>query len=180
MRTLLHTCCAPCLVHPFADLSGDDHDVTAFFYNPNIHPHAEYLRRLDAFTTYTADNSIPAIVETDPDGLTRWLRAVVFREPHRCSLCFTLRLERTAELARDRGFDAFSTTLLYSRFQRHDLLKEVAEAVSDRYSIPLAYRDWRTGWNQGVKIYRKTGLYRQKYCGCIFSEKERAEKLLAS
>jgi predicted adenine nucleotide alpha hydrolase (AANH) superfamily ATPase len=89
-----------------------------------------------------------------------------------------MRLDVTAKLAESRGFDAFSTTLLYSRFQKHDLLKSMGEAAAEEHGVPFLYKDWRKGWNRGIKVYRKTGLYRQKYCGCIYSEKERAEKIM--
>jgi len=84
----------------------------------------------------------------------------------------------TARLAESKGFDAFSTTLLYSRFQKHDLLKATCEAIAEKYEIPFFYRDWRTSWNEGVRRYRTLGLYRQKYCGCIYSEKERVLKIM--
>jgi predicted adenine nucleotide alpha hydrolase (AANH) superfamily ATPase len=133
---------------------------------------------LDAFTVYTKENNVRVLNDSFPDGMEDWLRTVVFREAQRCRLCFDFRIDATARLARTRGFDAFSTTLLYSRFQKHDLLQATGEAVAEKYGIPFVYRDWRTGWNEGVKRYRKLGLYRQKYCGCIYSEKERALKIM--
>jgi len=166
------------MVYPLDDLQSEGHEVTAVFFNPNIHPYTEYLRRLDAFNAYTRDNGVRVLSDVPPDGMEEWLRSVVFRESQRCRICFDLRLDAVARLAKNRGFDAFSTTLLYSRFQKHDLLRSIGEAVSDKYGIPFVYRDWRTGWNDGVKRYRKLGLYRQKYCGCMYSEKERALKIM--
>ena len=178
MRILLHTCCAPCLVHPLADLRSRGHEVTALFFNPNIHPYSEYLRRLDAFTIYTRDHDVPVLENDNRLEMEEWLRQVVFRESQRCRICFNLRPEAVAGLAEKKAFDAFSTTLLYSRFQEHDLLKATADAISDKYGIPFFYKDWRKGWNDGVRAYRKLGLYRQKYFGCIYSEKERAAKIM--
>jgi epoxyqueuosine reductase len=178
MRILLHACCAPCLVHPLDDLRSEGHEVTAVFFNPNIHPYAEYLRRLDAFTVYTRENNVRVINADWREGMDEWLREVVFRESQRCRICFNLRMDKIARFAEAKSFDAFSTTLLYSRFQKHELLKSVCEAVSEKYGIPFIYRDWRTGWNEGVRRYRKLGLYRQKYCGCVYSEKERALKIM--
>jgi len=178
MKILLHACCAPCLVMPLDDLRSGGHEVTALFFNPNIHPYTEYLRRLDAFHVYARDHDLHVLAEPHEEGMEEWLREVAFRESQRCRICFALRLEKTALLASAEGFDAFSTTLLYSRFQNHELLKSTCEAVSERYSVPFVYRDWRAAWNEGVKRYRKIGLYRQKYCGCIYSEKERAMKIL--
>lgn len=178
MRILLHACCAPCLVVPYDDLKSEGHDVTTVFFNPNIHPYTEYLRRLDAFTVYTRDNNIRVLAENQQAGMEDWLREVVFREAQKCHICFNFRMDRIARLAEAKGFDAFSTTLFYSRFQKHDLLKIACEAISAQYGIPLVYKDWRTGWNEGVKRYRKLNLYRQKYCGCVYSEKERALKIM--
>lgn len=178
MRILLHSCCAPCLVIPLGDLRSERHEVTALYFNPNIHPYSEYLRRLDAFTVFANDNAVPILTLDQPDSMERWLQQVVFRESQRCRLCFNFRMDMTARLAESKGFDAFSTTLLYSRFQKHDLLKTMCEAVSERYRIPFVYKDWRSSWNEGVRRYRTLGLYRQKYCGCIYSEKERALKII--
>jgi epoxyqueuosine reductase len=178
MRILLHACCAPCLVHPLDDLQSEGHEVTAIFFNPNIHPYTEYLRRLDAFTVYTRDNNVRVLNADLNAGMEEWLREVVLRESQRCKVCFNFRMDAIAAVAQAKGFDAFSTTLLYSRFQKHDLLKQMCEAASEKHGIPFVYRDWRTGWNEGVKKYRKLGLYRQKYCGCVYSEKERALKIM--
>jgi len=178
MRILLHACCAPCLVVPLDDLRSQGHEVTAIFFNPNIHPYTEYLRRLDAFTVYTRDHAVAVLQDNQQEGMEDWLRQVVFRESQRCTICFNYRMEKTARLAEMKGFDLFSTTLLYSRFQKHDLLRSICEAIAEQHGIPFLYRDWRSGWNEGVKRYRTLGLYRQKYCGCIYSEKERAVKIL--
>lgn len=180
MKILLHACCAPCLVYPLDNLRDEGHDVTAIFFNPNIHPYTEYLRRLDAFNTYTKTNNVRVLNDVPGDGMEEWFREVAYRErePQRCKVCFYYRMDRIARLAEQKGFDAFSTTLLYSRFQKHELLKSVCEAISEKYGILFVYNDWRIGWNEGVKRYRKLGLYRQKYCGCVYSEKERALKIM--
>ncbi|MFA6221296.1 MAG: epoxyqueuosine reductase QueH [Desulfomonilaceae bacterium] len=178
MKILLHACCAPCLVIPYDDLSKEGHEVTAFFFNPNIHPYSENLRRQDAFNSYTEVNDIRVMKDDTGLEMEDWFREIVFREPQRCRLCFNFRMDVVARLAEAKGFDAFSTTLLYSRFQKHDLLKTACEAISENHRIPFIYRDWRTGWNEGVKRYRKLGFYRQKYCGCLYSEKERAKKIM--
>jgi epoxyqueuosine reductase len=178
MRVLLHACCAPCLLYPLDDLRSEGHEVTAFFFNPNIHPYTEYLRRLDAFKVYTREHGVRTLNEEPSPGMEEWLREVVFREAQKCRICFNFRLGETARRARDKGFEAFSSTLLYSRFQKHDLLAETGQAIAEGTGVPFIYRDWRSGWNEGVRRYRTLGLYRQKYCGCIYSEKERALKIL--
>jgi epoxyqueuosine reductase len=178
MKILLHACCAPCLVIPYDDLTKEGQEVTAFFFNPNIHPYSENLRRQDAFNSYTEANEIRVMKDDTGLEMEDWFKEIVFREPQRCWLCFNFRMDVVARLAEAKGFDAFSTTLLYSRFQKHDLLKTACEAISESHRIPFIYRDWRTGWNEGVKRYRKLGFYRQKYCGCVYSEKERAKKII--
>lgn len=178
MKILLHACCAPCLVIPLDELRSAGHEVTALFFNPNIHPYTEYLRRLDAFNVYTRDNDVRVLNAENMGDMEDWLRAVAFREIQRCRICFNFRIDAIARQAEAKGFDAFSSTLFYSRFQKHDLLKSICEAISEQRGIQFVYKDWRTGWNEGVKRYRKLGLYRQKYCGCIYSEKERALKII--
>ena len=178
MKILLHACCAPCLVIPHDDLTSQGHDVTAIFFNPNIHPYTECLRRLDAFNTYTAQNDIKVLEDNTGKGMEDWFREAAFRESQKCWICFNFRMDVIGRLAESKGFDAFSTTLLFSRFQKHELLKSTCEAVSAKYEIPFIYSDWRSGWNEGVKRYRKLGLYRQKYCGCVYSEKDRALKIM--
>jgi predicted adenine nucleotide alpha hydrolase (AANH) superfamily ATPase len=94
----------------------------------------------------------------------------------RCSYCYEVRLRHTAEQARKGLFDAFTTTLLYSRYQKHELIRETGEAIAREMKVPFYYQDFRVGWEDGVRISKETGMYRQKYCGCIFSEKERFYK----
>jgi epoxyqueuosine reductase len=94
-------------------------------------------------------------------------------KPERCHACYEMRLERTAATARQFGLDSFSTTLLISPYQDHALLRQVGEAAGARYGIPFHYEDLRTGWPQRGRLTREYGLYRQQYCGCIYSEWER-------
>jgi predicted adenine nucleotide alpha hydrolase (AANH) superfamily ATPase len=150
--------------------------VVSFYFNPNIHPYSEYLRRLEALQACSSVKGAELLVEEDESGMENWFRSVAFNEPDRCRVCFSIRLERAAMRAVKDGFDAFSTTLLYSRYQKHDLIKTVGEKLSNDHGIPFIYRNWRKGWDDGVREYRELGLYRQKYCGCVFSERERAIK----
>ena len=108
--------------------------------------------------------------------LEGFLRQVAFREEDRCRQCYRLRLVKTAEIAKSGGFNAFTTTLLYSRFQKHDLIRSIGAAVAGEYDIPFLYIDFREGWSEGVRISKALGLYRQPYCGCIYSERERYSK----
>jgi predicted adenine nucleotide alpha hydrolase (AANH) superfamily ATPase len=115
---------------------------------------------------------LPLIVRPDYD-LEDFLRQVVFRESHRCIHCYSSRLEAAARTAKKSSFDAFTTTLLYSKRQKHDLICSIAEEVSRKHGIPFYYEDFRAGWKEGQEKAKSLGLYRQQYCGCIYSEKER-------
>ncbi len=157
---------------PTAGLRAEGHEVMALFFNPNIHPYTEYSRRLDTAREWAEKEGIKLAVidEYDPQ---KWLREVVFREAVRCRICYHIRLTRTAQVARRGGFDAFSTTLFYSIRQDHALARAVGEAVAAEQGVELLYRDWRGEWKQGVERSIELGMYRQNYCGCIYSEKER-------
>jgi predicted adenine nucleotide alpha hydrolase (AANH) superfamily ATPase len=102
-----------------------------------------------------------------------FLRNVAFREAQRCTYCYHDRLNATALYARKGKFDSFSTTLLYSRFQKHDQIRSIGEAVGKKVGVPFHYQDFREGWKAGIEESKRLGMYRQQYCGCIYSEKER-------
>lgn len=172
LKILLHICCAPCTIYPLRILRQEAHEIDGLFYNPNIHPYLEYRRRLDTLVSY-ADQEGLEVFHGEDYPLELFLRQVAFREGERCRFCYHLRLFRTAALAKREGYDAFTTTLLYSRYQKHDLIREVAGAAAEAEGIPFLYRDFREGWSEGVRLSREMGMYRQPYCGCIYSEKER-------
>jgi len=171
-RILLHTCCGPCTIIPVERLREQDWYVHGFFFNPNIHPYQEFGRRLDTLRSFARGIDLPLIVRDDYD-LDSFLRQTVFREQQRCTICYTLRLEAAARLALKSRFDAFTTTLLYSRHQKHDLAVEIAREASLKFGIPFYYEDFRSGWKEGQERSRTLGMYRQQYCGCIYSERDR-------
>jgi len=180
MRILLHTCCGPCTIFPLRSLREKGFEVFGFYYNPNIHPYQEWQRRLEALQEVakaetTDDKPFRLIIRGDYP-LEEFLRNTAFREEKRCIYCYTIRLEATARTAKKSGFDAFTTTLLYSKRQKHELIKEIAESISKRYSVAFYYEDFRKGWKTGQEEAIKMGIYRQQYCGCIYSEKERFYK----
>lgn len=172
MKVLLHTCCGPCTIYPLRMLREEGLEVMGFFYRHNIHPYTECLRRQDALLAYAESNAFRVIVPEEYD-MEGFLRSVVFRESNRCDICYHHRLQSTAKIAKKGRFDAFSTTLLYSKHQRHDRIQTVGEAVAAAEKIPFLYRDYRKGWKEGIDVSRRMGMYRQAYCGCIYSEKER-------
>jgi predicted adenine nucleotide alpha hydrolase (AANH) superfamily ATPase len=170
----LHICCAPCSAWSVPALRKEGLQVRGCFFNPNIHPFSEYLRRSEALSIYQSDLGIEVDYAQDyrPE---EYFTAVIDSLDERCRHCYELRLRFTARQARRRKCDAFSTTLLFSIYQKHDLLREVGERIGEEEGVAFLYRDLRPGWEEGGRSYRETGLYRQNYCGCIFSEKERIE-----
>lgn len=171
-RILLHSCCAPCTIIPLQKLREADWTVHGFFYNPNIHPYQEFARRLDAYTAFAELRQLAVIVRADYE-LEAFLRQAAYRESQRCIYCYSTRLEAAARLAHKSRFDAFTTTLLYSKRQKHELVKSIAEQAAKKFGVPFYYLDFRPGWQEGQEQARRLGIYRQQYCGCIYSEKER-------
>lgn len=143
-----------------------------YFFNPNIHPYAEYARRQEALARLAAAADWPVIFADDyrPED---YFRQVAFREGERCRFCYLLRLRQAARVARKGKFDAFTTTLLVSPYQKHDLLREIGRAAGEEFGVPFYDVDFRPGFREGRRRARELGLYRQQYCGCIFSERER-------
>ncbi len=172
MRLLMHICCGPCTIYPLKELRTHGHDVTGFFYNPNIHPYQEYSRRQETLRNY-AEKILLNVIWMKSYLLEEFLSHVASRPEERCVYCLTDRLKQTAEEAKKEKYDAFTSTLLYSRYQKHDLIRQIGEALSHQTGIPFFYQDFREGWNEGVRISREMEMYRQPYCGCVYSEKER-------
>ncbi len=175
MRILVHICCAPCFTYPHERLIEDGHDVTGFFYNPNIHPYSEFKRRLESLEKYAELKGTRIIYKNDYD-LENYLRGSLGSND-RCEFCYTCRLTETAARASSLGFDAFSTTLLISPYQKHELIGRIAKKIADEHGIGFYYEDFREGYRESREIAKALDLYMQKYCGCIFSEKERYSKI---
>ncbi len=172
MRVLLHICCAPCALMPVQGLQEEGCELRGLYYNPNIQPYTENQRRLETLTAWAGSQGLPLIVQDEYHPET-WLRRVAFREEVRCRICYHDRLTRAAQVAKRGKFDAFTTTLLYSVRQKHELVRELGEAVAAERGVPFLYRDFRPQWREGVQRSLELGLYRQAYCGCIFSERDR-------
>ena len=172
MKVLLHICCAPCSVYPVEVLRTEGLFVWGYFYRHNIHPYSECKLRQETLLSYSERIDLRVIFQEGYD-LEGFIRNVAFRESDRCLYCYHDRLKTTAQVARHGKFDFFSTTLLYSKFQRHDDLKTIGESVGRSVGVPFLYRDFRNGWKAGIEASKELGMYRQQYCGCIYSEKER-------
>ena len=147
-------------------------DVMGFFYRHNIHPYTECLKRQEALESYAGQINLRVIYQDGYD-LEGFIQNVAFRESNRCSYCYHERLRSTALVAKRGKFDYFTSTLLYSKFQKHDTIKSMGESIGKSVGVKFYYQDFRTGWKNGIEESKNIGLYRQQYCGCIYSEKER-------
>lgn len=172
MKLLVHTCCGPCSIYPIQVLRDERYDVMAFFYRYNIHPYTECMRREETLKNYADSISLKLIIQPGYE-IEGFLRNVAFREADRCTYCYHERLTTTAHFAKKGKFDGFTTTLLYSRFQKHDQIRAIGEAVGKSVGVPFYYQDFRDGWKSGIESSKRLGMYRQPYCGCIYSEKDR-------
>jgi hypothetical protein len=172
VRILLHLCCANCAIYPVSVLREQNHQVGGFFFNHNIHPYLEFKRRLDTVKEYASKVDLPVLYREEY-LLEEFLAAAAPQPPLRCDFCYRSRLEMTARVAAENGFEGFSTTLLYSRYQQHQKIRNFGETLAAHHGIQFFYQDFRQGWKQGIDASKAMGLYRQQYCGCIYSEKER-------
>jgi len=171
-NVLVHICCGPCGIFPVESLRAEGLEVTGFFYNPNIQPYQEYLKRREAVREMSESLALRVLWKED-FALKDWLRQMAFREEFRCELCYHLRLAETAAYARKGKYDYFTSSIFYSRQQKHELAREIAESVAKERGMRFLYRDFRAGWKKGIARSLELKLYRQQYCGCIYSEYER-------
>jgi predicted adenine nucleotide alpha hydrolase (AANH) superfamily ATPase len=242
LRVLVHVCCAPCFTSVHQSLKDSGHEVVGYFYNPNIHPYQEFLKRLHCVERYTALKPVEMIYNKEYD-LDKYLVGALhakydppedlqaYPKPRkknggfqekvemkeslqikltpkggpkagaststinidglnsqssnkkdihrssdfnpRCGYCINLRLAKTAKYAAENGFDAFTTTLLESKYQPHEYIRKIGSELAKLHGIEFFYKDFRAGWKESIRLSKKLQLYRQPYCGCIFSEYER-------
>ena len=168
MKLLLHACCAPCSIQFAQALAYDGIQVDLLWYNPNIHPYSEYCSRLDALRKFAGKKKLRLIIE---EGLTQ--RHEDAKGLERCSYCYRVRLEKTVQAAAENGYDAFSTTLLISPYQNHELLRQIGDELTLTSGPEFLYRDFRSLFRKGQSQAREAGYYMQKYCGCFLSKEER-------
>jgi predicted adenine nucleotide alpha hydrolase (AANH) superfamily ATPase len=172
VKILLHVCCAECTIGPYQQLAREGHEVTGFFYNPNIHPFIEFRRRKKALKVLQERLPIPVLYREEY-GLEEYLDAVAWRSADRCADCYSLRLGATARTASREDFDAFTTTLLGSTHQDHDLIRRIGEECAAAAGVAFHVADWRAAAQEAHRRAKAMNLYCQNYCGCIFSEWER-------
>jgi predicted adenine nucleotide alpha hydrolase (AANH) superfamily ATPase len=175
MSILIHLCCGPCSLYPLEALQEKGFKLQGYFFNPNIHPFREFKKRLGAVEEVAADRGL-AVDYHREYGLRDFIRKVVFNEETRCAICYEIRLTAAAEHAKAVGAEAFTSTLLYSRYQKHEKIRQIGERLADQHKIPFYYEDFRLGWQQGIDMSKEMDIYRQSYCGCIYSEQERYDK----
>lgn len=174
-KVLLHTCCAPCSLSCIDPLREEGIEPVAFWYNPNIHPWKEYEARRNCLLDYAPTIGMEVLVEEDY-GLRKFVKQVVDDIDGRCTYCYEHRLEETARYAAAHGFTGFTTTLLASVYQKHDLIAAAAKRFGEMYGVEFVYRDFRPNFRAGNQRARELGFYMQKYCGCVFSEADRYQK----
>ncbi|MBI5848128.1 MAG: epoxyqueuosine reductase QueH [Nitrospirae bacterium] len=172
MKILMHICCSNCSIHPLQNLLLKGMDIKGFWFNPNIHPYTEYTARLDSVSKLGRLWNLD--IEYDDDYcLDDFLKSVAGKGPDRCAVCYEKRLDRTAQAAKKMYFDGFTTSLLVSPYQKFDAILEQGKKAATRYGVSFFAEDFRPGWKTSQNMSRELALYRQKYCGCIYSEMER-------
>lgn len=175
MDILLHICCAPCAIYPYFRLKEEGMDPAGYFYNPNIHPYLEYRKRLDTVKEFVARVGLDLTCKDGYD-LDAYLLRIAGTGPRRCEHCYRMRLDAACAAARSKGYTAITTSLLYSKYQKHDLIAGVGREMSAEHGVEFYYEDFRRGWREGIIESKSMGLYRQQYCGCIYSERDRYRK----
>ncbi len=167
---LLHMCCAPCSIFIAEDLLNQDIAFTGIYYNPNIHPEKEFHERKRS-TQELAANKGFNLVLSDEYHYARW-KGYTGNKADRCMMCYEERIEEIAKYASKNGFSAFTTSLLISPYQNHDLVVELSHKYAKRYHVSFYYKDYRPFFREGQRLSKEVGLYMQKYCGCVNSYHE--------
>ena len=181
-KILVHTCCAPCFTYIYEDLTNyreifdesyGDIDVTSFYYNPNIHPLFEFNRRKNTLIDFCNMKNCKLVTvdyydmhefamhDKNHDGFVS-----------RCHYCYYMRLKAAFEYAKENNFDYVLTTLSISPYQNQNMIKKVGMQLEEEYGVKFIHLDYTVKYREGQKMAKELGLYRQKYCGCIFSMDE--------
>jgi hypothetical protein len=171
-KVLIHVCCAHCAAYTAEYWKTQGYEAAGFWYNPNIHPYTEHQNRLEAIQKLAQQIGLPLIIAEGYD-MVEYFRRVTGHETERCGDCFDLRLNKTAATAKEKGFDGFTTTLLISPDQKHQLIQAVGELIAAAQGVSFLYADLRKRYSDSRHITKPMDLYRQQYCGCLYSELER-------
>ena len=173
---LLHICCGPCAIYPFETLRELGFSVECFFYNPNIQPEEEYLRRKKAVEDFYSLFGIKTYFGDYNQEAYLSYRGNVLDKDYRCKSCFRFRLKKTHQFALDKGFDFFTTTLLVSPYQNQQSIKEAGFELSLDSTTQFLFYDFRDGYRYGHAKAKELNFYHQKYCGCLLSLEERNQE----
>lgn len=171
-RILLHVCCGPCAIYPLQRLRELGFTVTGYFCNHNIHPYKEYQRRLETAQQFAADEKLELVVGGSY-SLDEFLKNVADDSDNRCEYCYSSRMKATVKYAHENGFRSYTTSLLVSPYQKHDLIVDRAIAAAKCSDTEFFYEDFRSGWRASIEKCHARGYFRQAYCGCIYSERDR-------
>lgn len=171
MKVVLHVCCGVCAAGVAERLMAEGHDVSGLFYNPNIHPPEEYQRRLEVAHRVAREIGFP--LEIAPYRPDEWRREAdsLAREPEggrRCEVCFRLRLEATYRYMLDQGADAFTTTLTIGPRKSAKMINRIGREIGRDSFMARDFKK-KAGFQRAIEMARKWELYRQNYCGCIYS-----------
>ena len=176
---LLHSCCAPC-----SSYCLEYFKITVLYYNPNLYPAEEYERRVfeqrKLIAALPAKNKISLVeMKGEPEEFYSAVRGLeqIKEGGERCFACFRLRLERAAKYAKENGFDFFTTTLTISPLKNAAKLNEIGEEAGEKFGVRHLPSDFKkkNGYKRSVELSKIYGLYRQDYCGCVFSKREREQ-----
>lgn len=176
-KLLLHSCCGPCSSYVITYLK-DYFDITILYYNPNIEPHEEYEKRKNEQIKLINELNVPSLSLMDTEYENNIYREYVKgyednpEGGSRCHLCYELRLKKTVELAKINGFEYFGTTLTVSPYKNASILNMLGEKLSKEYNVLWLYSDFKKkdGYKKSIELSKKYELYRQDYCGCLFSK----------
>lgn len=178
-KLLIHSCCAPCSSYVIEYLSKY-FQITIFYYNPNIHPEEEYIRRVqeqkDFINEFKCENKVEFLKgKYDIDKFFNMAKGMEDLEEggERCFNCYRMRLEETAKLAKERGFDYFTTTLSISPYKNAEKLNSIGRELEEKYRVRYLYSDFKkkNGYKRSIELSNEYGLYRQDYCGCVYSKR---------
>lgn len=183
-KLLMHCCCAPCFTYIENDIkengiknndgNKEKVDLTAIFYNPNIHPKVEYQRRKNAFIEFCKIKDCKNVIidEYDMDNYIKYVVENVGKDKKykvRCEYCYYMRLKKVFEYAKENNFDTVATTLTISPYQDHNLIEKAGRTLEKEFEIEYLTTDYTKHFREGQKMARDLGIYMQKYCGCVFS-----------
>lgn len=167
-KIFFHCCCAPCTEWPLYYLRVHGIEPQGYFYNPNIHPTLEWERRLGGLNELNVKHKFKFLTAGDSEE-ERWRSFVKRDKAGHCRICYAVRLYQTAAKAAELGYEGFSTSLLVSPYQNRPLILQLGKLAAKKFNLRFYGFDFRPGYHYGQDMAKRDGLYRQKFCGCIFS-----------